>query len=124
MTVRLKDEIGWNFCTIQAKIDGANELDVYRLIALPLSVPILITVSITSVVAMYNDYIWPTIVLSGQESSKTFAQIAFNSAAGNGSLDIGLLTAAFVLGTLPLLIITGSSLKYYLSGIVEGAVKG
>ncbi len=107
-----------------ARIDGANEFDSFRLIALPLSAPILITVSITSVVAMYNDYIWPTIVLTGEEAQKTFCQIAFNNAAGNGSLDFGLLTATFVLGTIPLLLITGSSLRYYMKGIIEGAVKG
>jgi ABC-type glycerol-3-phosphate transport system permease component len=107
-----------------AKIDGAGELYSFAKIALPLSVPILITVGITVVVAMYNDYIWPTIVLTSNDNMKTFCQIVFNNAAGNGSTDFGLLAAAFVLGTIPLLAITCSCLKYYLQGMLEGAIKG
>lgn len=107
-----------------ARIDGAGELRTFLNIAVPLSGPILITVGITVVIAMYNDYIWPTIVLTGSDNLKTFCQIVFNNAAGNGSTDYGMLTAAFVLGTIPLLIATCSCLKYYIQGMLEGAVKG
>lgn len=107
-----------------AKIDGANEFQVYMRIALPLSVPTLITVGVTVVVAMYNDYIWPTLVLTTGDRMKTFCQIVFNNAAGNGASDLGMLAAAFVIGTMPLLIITCSCLKYYLQGMLEGAIKG
>jgi ABC-type glycerol-3-phosphate transport system permease component len=107
-----------------AKIDGANELQTYAYIALPLAVPTLITVSVTCVVAMYNDYIWPTIVLTTGDKMKTFCQIVFNTAGGKGSSDLGLMTAAFVIGTIPLLVVTCSCLKYYLRGMLEGAVKG
>lgn len=107
-----------------ARIDGASEFFTFTRIALPLAVPVLITVGITCIVGIYNDYIWPTIVLKGEDSTKTFCQIVFNAAAGNGSTDFGLLSASFVLGTIPLLLITGSSLKYYLRGMLEGAIKG
>lgn len=107
-----------------AKIDGASEFQVYTKIALPLSVPTLITVGVTVVVSMYNDYIWPTLVLTTGDRMKTFCQIVFNNAAGNGASDLGMLAASFVIGTLPLLIITCSCLKYYLQGMLEGAVKG
>jgi ABC-type glycerol-3-phosphate transport system permease component len=107
-----------------ARVDGASEYQIYSRIALPLSGPILITVGITSFVAMYNDYIWPTLVLTGGDDSKTFCQIVFNNAAGNGATDVGLLTASFILGALPLIVATLSCLKYYLQGMLEGAVKG
>jgi ABC-type glycerol-3-phosphate transport system permease component len=107
-----------------AKIDGANELQTYFHIALPLAVPTLITVGVTCVVAMYNDYIWPTIVLTTGDRMKTFCQIVFNTAGGKGSSDLGLMAASFVIGTIPLLAVTCSCLKYYLKGMLEGAVKG
>lgn len=107
-----------------AKIDGASEFYCFLHIAVPLSKPILITVGITSVVAMYNDYIWPTIVLTGGDDMKTFCQIVFNNAAGNGTTDMGLIAAAFIIGTIPLLIATSSCLKYYVQGMMGGAVKG
>lgn len=107
-----------------ARIDGAGEFQTYTRIALPLSVPTMITVGVTSVTSMYNDYIWPALVLTKGDKMKTFCQIVFNNAAGNGTSDYGMITAAFVIGTLPLLIITLSCLKYYLQGMLEGAVKG
>lgn len=107
-----------------ARIDGASEFYCFAGIAVPLSKPILITVGITSVVSMYNDYIWPTIALTGGDDTKTFCQIVFNNAAGNGTTDMGLIAAAFIIGTLPLLLATASCLKYYVQGMMGGAVKG
>lgn len=107
-----------------AKIDGASELYSFLHVAMPLSKPILITVGITSVVSMYNDYIWPTIALTGGDKMKTFCQIVFNNAAGNGTTDIGLIAAAFIIGTIPLLVVTVGCLKYYVQGMIGGAVKG
>lgn len=107
-----------------ARIDGASEMYCFLHIAVPLSKPILITVGITSVVSMYNDYIWPTIALTGGDDMKTFCQIVFNNAAGNGTTDMGLIAAAFIIGTIPLLAVTASCLKYYVQGMIGGAVKG
>lgn len=107
-----------------AKVDGASELQALLKIGLPLLKPTLVTVGITAVVAIYNDYIWPTIVLTGGDNIKTFCQIVYNNAQGYVRTDIGLLCAAFIIGTIPLMIITCSCLKYYLEGMVAGAVKG
>ena len=107
-----------------AKLDGATEFQTYTRIALPLSVPTLITVGVTSTISMYNDYIWPALVLTKGDKIKTFCQIVFNNAAGKGTSDYGMTTAAVIIGTLPLLIITLSCLKYYLAGMLDGAVKG
>lgn len=107
-----------------AKIDGAGEFQALAYIGLPLVKPTLITVGITAVVAMYNDYIWPTVALTGGDDMKTFCQIVYNNSQGYVRTDVGLLAAAFIIGTIPLMVITCSCLKYYLEGMVAGAVKG
>ncbi len=107
-----------------AKIDGASEFQTYVRIAMPLSIPTMITVGVTCVISMYNDYIWPALVLTKGDEIKTFCQIVFNNASGKGSADHGMTTAAFIIGTFPLLVITLSCLKYYLAGMLQGAVKG
>lgn len=107
-----------------ARVDGASELQSMTKVGLPLLKPTLITIGIQVVVAMYNDYIWPTVALTGGDEMKTFCQIVYNNSQGYVRTDIGLLTAAFILGTIPLMIITCSCLKYYLEGMVAGAVKG
>ena len=107
-----------------AKIDGADELQTMTRIGLPLLRPTLITVGIQVVVAIYNDYIWPTVALTGGDDIKTFCQIVYNNSQGLLRTDIGLLCAAFILGTIPLGIATCCCLKYYLRGMVAGAIKG
>ena len=106
-----------------ARIDGAGELFAFLRIGVPLSVPILITIGITNLLGMYNDYVWPSIVLSGGDWQKTFCQAVFSIATGGGSVDYGISSAMFVIGSIPLILITSSCLKYYLKGIMEGAVK-
>ena len=106
-----------------ARIEGAGEMFAFLRIGLPLSVPTLITVSITSIIAMYNDYIWPTLVVT-RATEKTFAQAVFAVATGNGAVDFGVMSAVYVIGAVPLLVLTLSCLKYYLQGMLEGAVKG
>jgi ABC-type glycerol-3-phosphate transport system permease component len=105
-----------------ARIEGAKEIFIFLRIALPLSWPILITVAITSLIAIYNDYVWPMLTLNG-ETKKTFSQIVVSLTA-YGGVDYGMMTAGYVIGSIPLILITRSCLKYYLDGFLEGAVKG
>ncbi len=104
-----------------ARIEGAGELRTFFSIALPLAVPIMITVGITSLISIYNDYIWPVLVLSGQ-SKKVFTQALVAMTAGQSS-NAGLQAAGYVIGSIPLILITASCLKYYLQGMLQGAIK-
>lgn len=106
-----------------ARIEGAGEFYMFLKLALPLAIPIFISVGITSIISTYNDYVWPTIVLS-DATKRTFCQVAFNMSSGNGFTDWSLLSAMFVLGSIPLLVIATSCMKYYMQGMLEGAIKG
>ena len=46
-----------------ARIDGATEFKSYYMIAIPLSKPILATLTIMSMMNYYNDFIWPLMVI-------------------------------------------------------------
>jgi ABC-type glycerol-3-phosphate transport system permease component len=105
-----------------ARIEGAGDGYLYSRIALPLSVPILITIGIQSLIAIYNDYVWPTLVLSG-EMKKVFSQAVVTLTSGY-AVDYGVMTAGFVVGSIPLVLVTSLCLKYYLQGLLQGAVKG
>ncbi|MFC5406254.1 carbohydrate ABC transporter permease [Cohnella soli] len=103
-----------------ARMDGANELYVYGRIALPLSVPVLMTLGIVVFIAMYGDYLWPLLVLD--ESKYTFA-VAAAKLNGNGRQDIGLSFAGYVIGSVPMIAVMAIGMKYYVEGLVSGAVK-
>lgn len=105
-----------------AKMEGAGDIYLFVKIALPLSVPILITVGIQSLISIYNDYVWPTLVLSG-ETKKMFSQAVVQLSSGY-AIDYGITSAGYVIGAIPLVLITSFFMKYYLQGMMQGALKG
>ncbi|RKP52891.1 carbohydrate ABC transporter permease [Cohnella endophytica] len=103
-----------------ARMDGGTELYLYRKIALPLSVSILITIGLVTFLSVYNDYLWPLLVLD--QSQQTFTVAAVNLSSG-GRQDIGLTFAAYVLGSIPTIILFSFGMKYYVNAMLNGAVK-
>lgn len=104
-----------------ARIDGAGDFYCYMKIALPLTKAPMITVAVTALLAIYNDYIWPTLVLNGNQ--KMFSMFVVELGSGNSS-DFGITSAAYVIGSIPLILIMTVCMKYYLEGTMVGSVKG
>lgn len=103
-----------------ARMDGASEWYLYLRIAMPLCVPILITVGIVTFLSVYSDYLWPFIVLKQENQTFTMAAVSLNRA---GSSDLGLSTAGYAIGSIPTIIVILFGMKYYIEGMVSGAVK-
>ena len=104
-----------------ARLDGATEWQVYRHIVLPLSLPIMIAIGIINFHGIYNDFVWPLMVLQDQ-SLKTFAVAIFELSTVY-RFEYGLTFAAYVVGSLPLVIVLLAGMKYFVRGITEGGVK-
>lgn len=103
-----------------ARIDGAGEYLIYARIAIPLSYPILATVAIVTFIAVYSDFLWPMIVLDSSQRTFTLAAVNLTS---NGRTDLGLSFAAYVIGSVPMALVIILGMKYYVQGMVSGAVK-
>jgi ABC-type glycerol-3-phosphate transport system permease component len=105
-----------------ARIDGGSELQVFWHIAVPLSGPIIITVAIIRLVATYNQYIRPLLVISDpQQQVVAVAITQFTSELG--VTDIGPQMAAYILATVPLIIFFAFGMKYYVSGLTSGGIR-
>src|SRR6185312_2791990 len=50
-----------------ARIDGAGEWRIFGQIVLPLLKPVMVTLTVLTFLAAWNDFMWPLIVLTGQE---------------------------------------------------------
>jgi len=104
------------------KIDGASEFQLYSRIAVPLSFPILTTLAIMHLVATYNDFIWPLLTISSPNLQVVSVGLTqFTSQFG--ITDWGPRMAAYVVATIPLLILFMFGMRYYVRGITAGAVK-
>ncbi|GGJ56042.1 carbohydrate ABC transporter permease [Deinococcus roseus] len=108
-----------------AHIDGASDLQIFTQIALPLSVPALISVGIISFIPVWNDLLLPQLVLSRETQTVTMALVGFqNGGSSAQSTAFGPLMAGYVLASLPLVLIFSTLMRYYINGITSGAVKG
>lgn len=106
-----------------ARIDGASEFEMYRRIAVPLSWPILVTLSVMHLVASYNDFVWPLITISDPNIQVvTVGLTQFTSQYG--VTDWGPRMAAYAVAAMPLVILFSFGMRYYMRGLTSGAIKG
>ncbi len=105
-----------------AKIDGANKLQIYFHIVLPLCAPVLVTLAIFSFQGNWNDYVWPLIVTNSAETRTLTAGLATFS--GSYAHQYGKQMAGAMLSALPILLVFLLGQKYFIKGISIGGVKG
>lgn len=105
-----------------AKIDGASDLKVYATIVMPISRPVIGTMTILKAMWSWNQYIWPLIVSTNIEM-KTI-QIALNLFRGLNMTEWGYLCAGMTMAILPMVIVFLCAQKQFIGGLQAGAVKG
>jgi len=105
-----------------AIIDGASPFQVFFSIVLPLLQPAIITVIVTSSVAIYNDFAGPLYFLPGAQN--VTAQLTLFSFLSQFSSQWNLLFADVVVITIPPLIMFMFFQRQIVSGMTAGAIKG
>ena len=105
-----------------ARVDGASELQLYRLVVLPVIAPILATLAIWTFLGTWNDFMWPLIVLS--DASHYTLPVALANLSGEHVQDTELMMAGSVLTVIPVLAVFLFLQRYYIQGVMAGSVKG
>ncbi len=105
-----------------ARVDGASEWQIFRLIVLPTLAPVIVTLAIFVFLGSWNDFIWPLIILSDQDLYTL--PVALAALSREHAQDNELMMAGSVITTLPGLILFLALQRYYLSGLMSGSVKG
>ncbi len=103
------------------RLDGAGDVQIYRHLALPLSLPTLATIAIMTTLGIYNDYIWPLVTIS-DSSLQTFT-VGVTRFAGEFNLDYGPTLAGYVIGSLPLIVLFAIGMRAFVQGVTSGALK-
>ena len=105
-----------------ARIDGCGRLRIWAQLFLPLSKPIIATLTVFTFQGNYNDLMGPLIYLS--DSSKFTVQLGLATFRGMFSTRYDLLMAGSVFCLIPILVISVFAQKYFVSGIVMTGLKG
>lgn len=105
-----------------AIMDGASPLRLFTSIILPLLKPAIVTIIVTSSVAIYNDFSGPLYFLPGE--ANVTAQLTLFSFMSQFNAQWNLLFANVVIITIPPLVMFMFFQKEIVSGMTAGAVKG
>jgi len=105
-----------------ARIDGANVFQVYRNVALPLCIPSLATLSITTFMESWNDYLWPLLMLT--DKNKMTLPIALSTLNGQYNTEYNVLMAGSLISMIPIIVIYIFAQRYFKGGMMAGGIKG
>lgn len=106
-----------------AKIDGANKLQIFFRIIVPLSVPIISFVAVTQFMAPWLDYILPSFVIETEEKW-TLAVGIFRFINDQARINYPAFSAAAILVAVPITVLYIVFQRYLIEGITAGANKG
>ncbi len=106
-----------------ATVDGANALTRFWKIVVPLSRPAIGTLAVFRFLGVWNDYLWPLVVIRKEEMYTLTIGIA-NMQMRQGMVVWGSQMAASVLATIPVILIVFIMQREFLRGLTAGAFKG
>lgn len=107
-----------------ARVDGCGEMKILARIVAPLAMPILLTGTVLMFVSAWGDYLWPQLVLQNTNMLTVSSGLElFLGSFGNNGGASGPQYAAFVIVMIPVMLLVGVTMKYFVRGITRGAVK-
>jgi len=122
-----------------AQIDGATEMRIFWKIIIPLSVPTIATISLFTALCYWNDWLNGLYYITKSELFgiqnlliKIMNNVQFLKSGSSNYLGVGNMNlpgtsvrmAMAVIGILPIVIIYPFIQKYFIKGVIVGAVKG
>jgi len=105
-----------------AELDGANKLQVFYQIVIPLSRPALATLGIITFLASWNDFLWPLLVLKDRELQTL--QPGLRTLQGAYTSEYGLMMAGAVIVAIPVLIIYIVLQRFIVASVASTGLKG
>lgn len=107
-----------------AKIDGANSVQQFLMILVPLAIPMIMTLFLMNFMTSWNDYLWPLMIL--QDEAKYTIPVnlqSFTNSFYKMNQYYGPVLAGYVIVSVPILILFGFTSKRFISGMTSGAFK-
>ena len=104
-----------------ARIDGANNFDVYWRIVLPNAKPVLASLFIIQFAALWNDFLWPLVVTNNIDMQTLPAALTlFSSQSG---VDHAALMAGAAISLAPLAIAFLLLQRFFVQGVASTGIK-
>jgi multiple sugar transport system permease protein len=104
------------------RVDGASEFMIFWRIILPLSKAVLAVVAIFSFQSVWNDFIWPLVIV--QSDKMRTVQLGLTLFKTQNRVDWGVLMAGTTIATFPTVALFLVAQRYFVQGIALTGIKG
>ena len=104
------------------KIDGADFFGIFRKIMVPLALPAFVVTAIWQFTSIWNEFLFAAVI-----TNKTEVQpmtVALNNLAGSFIVEWNVQMAGALIAALPTLLIYIFLWRYFMRGLMAGALKG
>ncbi|MCC6801403.1 MAG: carbohydrate ABC transporter permease [Anaerolineae bacterium] len=109
-----------------ARVDGAGHWILITRITVPLSLPVIATLTVINFIGTWNSFLWPLVTISDQTKQMISVGLFQLSNAYSRSADNsvwGPLFAGYVIASIPLALLFVGLGKFYVEGLVESGLK-
>ncbi len=106
-----------------AKIDGCSNMQVYRLVVMPIARPMLAIIALWSFIGPFMDYLLPAVILSNPQDY-TLATGLFTLINDMYNMNQPVFAAGGLLTAVPIIVLFISLQNQLVSGLSSGSVKG
>jgi multiple sugar transport system permease protein len=107
-----------------AQVDGATPGQAFRKVILPLAAPGTFTAAILVFIFAWNDFLFANTLTSTSNARTVPATLAFFTGGSQFETPTGVISAAAVLVTIPIIILVLIFQRRIVAGLTAGAVKG
>jgi len=105
-----------------ARLDGCNELQVWKHIIIPLSKPGIAFLGIITFVQQWNNFLWPLVIT--ESTAMRPLQVGLTLIREEVPLSYSLHMAGATYAAIPMIIVFFVFQKHFLRGVTVGAMKG
>lgn len=108
-----------------AKVDGCSFFRIFLNIIFPLTKPLIATVGLLAFMNAWNDYLLPMVfTLGNPDSQPLVVGIIAMKSSGQTLTSWDLMMAGTTMAIVPMLVVFICLNKYFVAGLISGAVKG
>ena len=116
-------EIPWDLDKA-ARVDGATPFQAFRRVIVPLAAPGVFTAAILVFIFAWNDFLFAISLTSTDAARTAPAAIAFFTGSSSFEQPTGVIAAASVVVTIPIIVMVLIFQRRIVAGLTQGAVKG
>ncbi|HZM77455.1 MAG TPA: carbohydrate ABC transporter permease [Candidatus Limnocylindrales bacterium] len=107
-----------------AVVDGSSSLQALRYVFLPSTVPAIVTVALFAFITSWNEFLGALVMMSrGNRFTLPLILATSRTETSLGGTDWGMLQAGITISIIPCVLVYLLLQRYYVSGLMSGAVK-